>query len=269
MRTAMTGMFLCVLGAGIGAIQAQGVPAKAATRALVAVFAHPDDETIVGPLLAHYAAEAGTNVHLVILTNGDKGVTPFAGVPGGPELAAVRRKEAECSAAALGAEKPVLLDFPDGGLSSNRVLAEATAALTSALRDLQPDAIVTWGPDGGYGHPDHRLVSALVTEIVQAGVVPATLHYAGLPKSRLEAQDMQSLRFPAPFAPVLDELLTTRVPYTAADAERARASLACHASQFTPEAMKLISTLTERIHDGVMHLRPWSGGPTRSDVFDR
>src|SRR5690606_10616172 len=146
--------------------------------------------------------------------------------------------EAECSCAALGAEPPVLLGFPDGGIDSPVVLAEVAARLREVVAREKPDAIVTWGPDGGYGHQDHLLVSAVVTQLVQAGDATDRLYYAGLPKSRLESDAVKSLRFPAPFAPVADARLTVRVPYTPEDAARARESLRCHATQFTPQMME-------------------------------
>jgi len=245
----------------------QGAATSSSPRTLVAVFAHPDDETMVGPLLAHYAGQQATRVFLVIVTNGDKGVTPFANIPAGEALEAVRVKEAECASEALGIQPPVLLGLPDGGLASSQAMAAAAEKLGKVLGELKPDAIVTWGPDGGYGHPDHRLVSALVTQLVQAGDTTPLLYYAGLPKSRLQSDAIKELRFPAPFAPVVDDLLNTRVPYTANDASRARKSLACHKSQFPPQSMDLISTLTESIHQGAMHLRLWTGGPRRTDVF--
>jgi hypothetical protein len=104
---------------------------------------------------------------------------------------------------------------------------------------------------------------------VQAGETTPRLYYAGLPKSRLDAAALKDLRFPAPFAPVIDEALNVRVPYTADDAVRARKSLACHRSQFTPQSVEIIAALTERVHQGQMHLRLWSGGPPRQDLFDR
>jgi len=248
--------------------RAQSSPAPAKPRTLLAVFAHPDDETMVGPLLAHYASLPRTRVVLAVVSNGEKGVTPFANIPAGEALAAVRTKEAACACEALGAEAPILLGLPDGGLNSSQVLADMAAKLKDVIGKVRPDAIVTWGPDGGYGHPDHRLVSAVVTQLVQAGGMTRLLFYAGLPKSRLESDAMKELRFPAPFAPVLDDLLTTRVPYSEADANRARQSLKCHTSQFTPASMELISALTEKIHAGHMHLRLWSGGDARTDLFD-
>ena len=262
--TALRAATLTVLGAGV-----PPAPAQPPARTLLAVFAHPDDETIVGPLLARYAREPGTRVHLLSVTSGDQGVTPFARIPAGKELAAARNNELTCACEALGAQPPILLGMPDGGLASVPVLAQTTGRMQTVIGDIRPDAIITWGPDGGYGHPDHRLVSAMVTQIVQAGGTTRRLYYAGLPASRMNAEDVRSLRFPAPFASVEDALLNVRVPYTPDDAARARKSLACHASQFTPETMDLIGTLTEKVHGGRMHLREWTGGPERSDLFER
>jgi LmbE family N-acetylglucosaminyl deacetylase len=241
----------------------------AGSRTLLAVFAHPDDETMAGPLLAHYAGQPGTRVYVAVVTNGEKGVTPFANIPAGEQLAAARAKEAACACDALGAEAPILMGLPDGGLNTSQILAEMATKLKAVIDKVRPDAIVTWGPDGGYGHPDHRLVSAVATQVVQSGGTTRLLYYVGLPKSRLESDAMKALRFPAPFTPVVDEVLTTRVPYTEADAQRARQSLKCHKSQFTPQAMETISSLTEKIHAGEMHLRLWSGGDPRTDLFDR
>ena len=251
------------------AARAQEPAATGPARTLLAVFAHPDDEAIVGPLLAHYAREPRTRVVLAVVTNGDKGVTPFAGIPAGEPLAAARAKEAECACRELGVQPPILLGFPDAGLSSNQVLVEVAGKLRKVLADVRPDAIVTWGPDGGYGHPDHRLVSALVTQLVQAGETTPLLYYAGLPKSRVDAAGEARKEFSAPFAPVIDEALNTRIAYTPEDASRSHKSLSCHRSQFTPQTIDMLTGILQQVNRGVMHLRLWSGGAPRTDVFDR
>ncbi|HEX9130027.1 MAG TPA: PIG-L family deacetylase, partial [Gemmatimonadaceae bacterium] len=71
------------------------------SRPILAVFAHPDDERVIGPLLSKLAREA-RETHLVIATDGSKGVRDFAHIPAGPELAAARTKEANCAAKRLG-----------------------------------------------------------------------------------------------------------------------------------------------------------------------
>jgi len=250
-------------------IAAQSERPATAARTLVAVFAHPDDETMAGPLLAHYGRQADVTVYLVIASNGERGVMRHAGIPAGDELARVRVKEAECAARAFDARSPILLGFPDGGLTQAQVLATLAGKLESVIRETGPDAIVTWGPDGGYGHADHRLISALVTQIVQAGDVTPNLYYAELPKSGLNPEFLASLRFPAPFRPVADEHLNVRVPYTAEDLAVARTALACHRSQFTPETMDTLISLTQRVNGGIQYLRAWNGGAPRADLFLR
>ncbi len=236
-------------------------------RTLAAVFAHPDDETIAGPLLARYAREPRTRVILVVATNGEKGTRPFANIPAGEALAAVRAGEAACACAALGIEPPILLGLPDGGLASDDMPARLAAELRRVFGEVHPDVIVTWGPDGGSGHPDHRLVGAVVTQLVQAGETTPLLYYPGLPKSRVAAA-AKHLPFRA-FGPVADEMLNARVPYTPEDEERARRALACHRSQFTPQAFEAFAAVTMSIHRGQMHLRSWAGGPPRTDLFDQ
>ncbi|HKW10327.1 MAG TPA: PIG-L family deacetylase [Gemmatimonadaceae bacterium] len=145
--------------------------AQGQTRTLVAVLAHPDDETPVGPVLARYARE-GAQVYLIIATDGSQGGTNTT-IPRGPELARVRSEEARCATDALGAKPPILLGFPDGKLgdyiADPSLLYRLTGRVAEELQRLRPDAIVTWGPDGGVGHPDHRMVSNIVTQLVRAG----------------------------------------------------------------------------------------------------
>lgn len=259
------------LRSAANSVQTPAAPGASAAagkgRTLLAIFAHPDDETMAGPLFARYARQADTTVYLAIATNGEKGVTPFAKIPAGEQLAAVRMKEAACAARTLGAQAPILYGAPDGGLADTRTLAELAGKVEKTIRELKPDAIVTWGPDGGYGHPDHRLVSAIVSQIVQEGDVTQRLYYAALPKSGFQADALKTLNFPAPFRATADERLNLRVAYTPEDAEKARKALACHASQFTPEAMAQISALTQTINNGTQYLRAWSGGPAKTDIF--
>ena len=239
-------------------------------KTLVAVFAHPDDEGIVGPLLSAYARK-GVKVHLIIVTQGEKGATPHAGIPKGPKLAEVRAEEARCACRALGIEAPILLGFNDGELG--RVaepvwapLAEVEAALRAQLAKLRPDVIVSFGPEGGYGHPDHRLVGTVVSQIVEAGGdgVPAALFHPGFPKDRLAAAQAPGL---PPWSPVDPRFLTVRVPYDSTDMAAARTSLACHKSQFPAEAIEPLMSWAHQVLGGRVYLRPWFGVGQGDDVF--
>src|SRR3954447_7335821 len=87
------------------------------TRPILAVFAHPDDERVIGPLLSRLARER-RETHLVVVTDGSKGVRDFSHLSAGAELAAERAKEAGCAAKRLGVRQLHLLGLPDGGLAS-------------------------------------------------------------------------------------------------------------------------------------------------------
>src|SRR5205814_9521593 len=134
---------------------------------VLAVFAHPDDERVVGPLLSRLARE-GRETHLVIATDGSKGVRDFAHIPAGPELAAARTKEAQCAGSRLSVRQLHILGLPDGGLASFDVLGKLRSAVAAIIDSLKPAAIITYGPEGGTGHPDHRLVGDVTTQIVQS-----------------------------------------------------------------------------------------------------
>jgi LmbE family N-acetylglucosaminyl deacetylase len=237
-------------------------------KTLLAVFAHPDDEAFVGPLLSHYARQ-GVRIRLAIVTEGAKVGSPRLGIPAGPEMARVRAQEARCSCRALGVEAPILLGFEDGGLGKpshppDGYLAQVVRRIRELFAQVRPDAVITWGPDGGYGHPDHRLVGAVVTQVVQAGAdgAPSRLFYPGLPA------DPARPRIKDPRWALTDpRFLTVRIPYDAVDFESTRRAFACHQSQFSPEQLEgLLSRLQKRLR-GRVYLRPWFGGGASDDVF--
>lgn len=227
-----------------------------AARPILAVFAHPDDERIVGPLLARLARE-GRETHLVIATDGSQGVRDFAGIPAGPALAAVRTQEARCAATRLGVRRLHQLGLPDGGLASFDALGRLRSGLVAIVDSLRPAAILTFGPEGGTGHPDHRLVGDVVTQIVQGDARHATLEllYASLPTERL--------RTAPPASPsvhgMAEALLTVRVPFEARDLAAGREEFACHRSQYTPAEMDAVNRYLAHAWNGIVWLRPWNG----------
>ncbi len=253
---------LLILSAAPSATPAEG------PRTLLAVFAHPDDETLVAPLLAAYARR-GVRVQLAIVTDGEKGTQAHVTIPAGPELAKVRAEEARCSCRALGIEPPILLGFKDGELGKQSrppwvPLAEVQAELAKLLARARPDAVITFGPEGAYGHPDHRLVGAVVTQLVQAGAdgAPARLFYPGLPKDRLPQREGG-----IPWSPTEPRFLTVRVPFEAADLAASRAALACHKSQFRAEELEPLTQFMAQVLGGRVYLRPWFGAAKEDDVF--
>ena len=134
---------------------------------LMAVLAHPDDESLgVGGTLAKYAAE-GVEVFLLTATRGDGGRYRGYRVdderhPGPAALAAIREAELRAAAAVLGIRNVALLDYRDQQLDRADP-HQAIADIVAHLRRVRPDVVVTFAADGAYGHPDHIAISQLTT----------------------------------------------------------------------------------------------------------
>ena len=250
-------------------VLAQGTP-----RTLVALLAHPDDETPVGPILARYARE-GTRVFLIIASEGGQGTVARGGPrpdsAGAAALARTRTEEAGCSAKALGAQPPIILGFPDGKLgdyiADGALLYRLTARVAEELARLRPDAVITWGPEGGMGHPDHRLVSTIATQLSRAGapVMPARLYYMYMPAEAFRA--MYPQRGAPPFLVPDAKYVTVHVPFTPADHDAAQRAKRCHQSQFTPEALARVLPAQTRIWNGAVPLTPAYSTAAGADVF--
>ena len=236
------------------------VAGQQAPRTLVTVWAHADDETPVGPIIARYARE-GVQVYTIIATDGAQGGANTS-IPRGPELARVRAEEARCSAQALGIHPPILLGFPDGALGSYgsdpSLLYRLTDRIQAELQQLRPTAVITWGPDGGTGHPDHRLVSNVVTQLARAGVLTERLFYASIPEEGF--RPLNPGRGAPPFLVPQAKYLTTRVPFTPADLDTARRAMACHKTQYTEEVVQRLFASIGSVSKGGIALAPAFSG---------
>lgn len=129
---------------------------------LVGIFAHPDDESVcAGGTLARYST-GGADVRVVSLTRGGAGQIRDAAVATRGTLPTVRECELRRAGDELGLAETRCLDLEDGTL--DRIdLEELEVIATSLLEELQPDVVITFGPDGFSGHPDHTAVGAAVT----------------------------------------------------------------------------------------------------------
>jgi LmbE family N-acetylglucosaminyl deacetylase len=156
------------------------------TPTLLAVLAHPDDETLgFGGTLAHYAAR-GVRVALITATRGDRGrfngIRPGAeGHPGRDALAATREAELRAAAATLGIADVTVLDYGDQCLDRADP-RDVTSVIACHVRRLRPAVVVTFGPDGAYGHPDHIAISQFTSAaLVVAADAAQTLASADRP----------------------------------------------------------------------------------------
>ncbi|MBX2898991.1 MAG: PIG-L family deacetylase [Cyclobacteriaceae bacterium] len=208
-------------------------------RTLLAIFAHPDDEATVSPVLAKYAA-AGVTVYLAIATDGRYGVTDHAKIPAGDSLATVRREEAKCAAEKLGIQPPILFGLHDqlkmgeGMGPLNEQLNTMRTRIAELFTSLKPDVVITWGASGWTGHHDHRLVSTVVTEVFQTQKwnKPVQLYFSAIPTGNLPANSSMQL------ATVDSSFLSVKIPVSESDYEKALASWHCHKSQYTPQSIE-------------------------------
>jgi LmbE family N-acetylglucosaminyl deacetylase len=226
---------------------------------LMAVHAHPDDESSsTGGILARYSSE-GIQTVVVTCTNGELGDSPGGIKPGDPghdefTVARTRRSELEEACRVLGVTHIELLGYRDSGMPDwdykdrpdafCNVPTEAAAERVGGLFETyRPDVVVTYDDYAAYNHPDHTKASQVTRAALELTSIPKKLYFTAMSRRNwdkirtiLEEQGSEVPAFPAPSPEMiqrLDELearITTSVtvlPF----AQRKRAALAAHASQ--------------------------------------
>ncbi|HJX38985.1 MAG TPA: PIG-L deacetylase family protein [Anaerolineae bacterium] len=219
---------------------------------LMAVFAHPDDEAFgTGGTLARYAAE-GCDVYVVMATRGEAGEIAVPELTTPADLPYVREQELRCACEIYGIHPPRFLEYPDGLLAIIHQ-GQAVGKLVRLIRELRPQVLVTFGPDGIYGHYDHIAVHRWATIAFDLASDPecfpgqlangcdphlvSKLYFRVLSEDRLAAMSedegpravmMDGVPFPLVARP-RDEITT--IIDVADYAETKLAGLRCHVSQ--------------------------------------
>ena len=180
------------------------------SRTLMAVFAHPDDESFgCGGTLARYGAEPEVRVVLVCATRGEAGEISDPKLATPERLGEAREQELRCACGLLGIDALYFLDYRDSGMAGTpenqhpRALAmadsdEVVGKIVACIRRERPDVVVTFDESGGYGHPDHVAVHyhtkaafaaaadpSRYTEQIEAGLEPhqaKKLYYTAIPR---------------------------------------------------------------------------------------
>jgi LmbE family N-acetylglucosaminyl deacetylase len=214
-------------------------------KALLAVFAHPDDETFrPGGTLA-LLARRGVRVHLVTATHGE------AGSPGDPplcrpeELGAVRERELRRACTALGIEPPRLLGYRDGHLSEAD-FAEIVAQVLGVADEVRPQVMLSFGPDGLSGHPDHVAIGQCAAEAFRRVEGATVLYTVAVPRSVAGQLEIQRVR------PVPDESIALSVDVSAVWETKLDA-IRCHATQLSSSPMMRAPVERQRLFFGTEH----------------
>ena len=232
-------------------------------QTLLAIFAHPDDETYrAGGTLA-LLAQKGAQVWVLCATRGELGIPKFS-----PEEAGeIRQAELECACRTLGIEPPRFLDYRDGMLPQVNE-GQAIEELVRAIRELRPQALLTWPPDGVSGHTDHIAVSRWTSKAFRlaadpsaypehqaAGLSPhavSALYHIAIPRSLAEALKMAHLHT------IPDEAVTLTVDVSAVW-DTKMAAIHCHRSQMNNSPILSASEEKQRLFLGTEYFQLGSG----------
>jgi len=213
--------------------------------ALLAVFAHPDDETFrCGGTLA-LLARRGVRVHLLTATRGEAGSCGDPPLCTPAELPAMREQELRCACAALGVKVPHILDYRDGHLDEVNP-EELIAEILDVVQAVQPQVMLTFGPDGLSGHPDHVAIGQCAAEAFHRAGEVAALYTVAVPQSVAERLGMGRVH------PVPDEEIALVVNVTPAW-EQKMAAIRCHATQLGASPMMQAPVEQQRRFFGTEH----------------
>ncbi|WP_339657742.1 PIG-L family deacetylase [uncultured Maribacter sp.] len=238
-------------------------------KTILAIFAHPDDESTIAPILARYTRE-GAKVYLVIVTDGRYGTNDFHDHKAGETLVATRREEMKCAANQLGAEL-IHLDYhdqlkADEGYDGHVPHARAIVLeLKDIIEMVRPDVLITWGPDGGSTHMDHRLVGASVTQVYlsKQWEKPMALFFYGTPTETITDADNKTLRGQH------KKYLRTKISYSEVDLSTAFDSYKCHYSQIDPKLTKEEFINRRNKNERIVYLRKFEAPSNDADsVFE-
>lgn len=245
-----------------------------AGSSLLAVFAHPDDESLASGGLLALCAERGVRVSLLCLTRGEHGRGHDS-----ERLGHIRTAELRDAARVLGIRDLEVLDHEDGML----VWADHTgleADILGAISRFEPDVIVTFDEDGLYWHPDHIAVHERTTSVVEGlGAAGPALLYVSIPAGSMRAivngtsSETKRDRPPMHILGVADPdafgamaPAPTVVVDVGAFAGRKLAALRCHHTQFEGSALEQIDERDAARLLGTEHYRRAPVG-SRGHVF--
>jgi LmbE family N-acetylglucosaminyl deacetylase len=151
---------------------------------LLAVFAHPDDETFGAAGVMAAAVERGVPVTVISATRGEAGESSIPGLDDPERLGVVRERELREAMRQIGVSDVRLLGYRDSGMAGSplaehplafvRVPVETAAArLVPHIRSVRPHVILTFGPEGLYGHPDHLHMHHIALRAIQVAADPS------------------------------------------------------------------------------------------------
>ncbi len=203
-------------------------------KTILFIGAHPDDETAISEVLTKYG-RLGNKVFIIVATDG-KGGTRVTKIPDGDSLGVLRRTESICGCKTLGIEPPIFFGIErlDTKIGTGNYFKEHQRFMDSLrvrIPLINPDIIITAGPDGDTHHSEHIVVGATVTELLLAeGWVERYPLYHFAWKKGVESVD--------PGSYMDEQYFNVKISYTDEDERKAIEALHCYVTQYTQEEFK-------------------------------
>lgn len=216
-------------------------------RSLLAVFAHPDDETYrPGGTLA-LLAKAGVRVQVLTATRGEAGSCGDPPRSGPGELPIIREGELRCACRELGLEEPFIMGFPDGQLSSIDP-KEIQTKILEAIAIFRPQIILSFGAHGLSGHPDHIAIGRSALKAYQQCEDVLAFYSLAVPSSIVEKTGLSHLHATP------DKQITHTINISEVWETKLKA-IACHQTQMAESPILKADIEKLRMFLGQEHLR--------------
>jgi LmbE family N-acetylglucosaminyl deacetylase len=230
-------------------------PSETGPGPVLLVYAHPDDEVFSAAGTMAALRERGVAITLVCATRGEVGQISDPALATPETLAVVREGELRAAMAALDVADVRFFDYRDSGMEGTpenddpRALLQQPEAVVAAriaavIRDERPSVVLTFGPDGIYGHPDHLFIHRATVQAINLVAEPphrpTALYFSTTSRERIQER---AAHRQGPFKEMSPERLAllgtpraeiTTVLDVSAYADRKRAALRSHRTQFGP-----------------------------------
>lgn len=207
---------------------------QANKKTILGIFPHPDDENMIGSVLAKYS-RLGHNVFVIIATDGKDG-TRVTKIPAGDSLGLLRQKESICACEKLKINPPIFLhiDRLDTKFGVRPYLngrKKTMGEFKKYIEQIKPDVLLTFGPDGEYGHSEHIVTGAMVTELLlkEGWVEKYPLYFPVDIKEDVADDDELSY--------IDKTYINLKVVYSDEDEQKMIEAGKCYVTQFTSDEM--------------------------------
>jgi len=214
-------------------------------QSLLAIFAHPDDETFRSGGTLALLAQCGVHVQVLTATRGQAGSCGEPPLCTPTELPNIREKELCCACSALGIEPPILLNYQDGHLvevNPETIISD----ILDVMEDLQPKTIFTFGSDGISSHPDHIAIGKFATEAFRRSNYVNALYTLAVPQSIADTLGMAQIHA------IPDDVITLAVDISETWEVKMKA-IQCHATQLSSSPIMRASPKHKRLFLGNEH----------------